>query len=605
MTLSRSFATLALLLGHVSRLRATEEKSTCSEDGTCISPDPSECQLYVAPSTIPNSGLGIFTAVPLKANDTIGYGDVILPLIELEFHQGTEDFFHPFSEYMWDASAFGMELESDVPTLVNAFAPGLDAMMNCNMALINVERGDFVYDDDVGGHRGESPSAGSMTPYHNYKYIAKYDVPAGGELFRDYGDRWFTSRKEEFGLIPLKGDYLEAERLLKAFGKLQDRLNLPDTMRRDLHSILATFPLESRVTNAFPREYAQMNVVVEKSMRELHQLNATRSLDELGAVGRCLDNIRHDESTLQDAGRGAFATRFIPKDTIVTGSPVMHVPDDELAEMYDTYFDEDMDATVRDPDAFLGYQLWFNYCMSHPNTTIMLCPYGSGIGYMNHDKELANIRIQWAPHGKVAHNESWFLKSPQEMEHEWTGHLGMDYVAIRDIEEGEELFLDYGKEWEETWEEHYEEWEPTDEDEFYISAAQWNKRNAKHVLRTEKEQEINRYPPNLMMRCHPFVYDENSRRSIKAKNAKELWPSWEKGHPCQVFSRTQTDDGKYVYTVQLFQEDHNEAVTRRRVERRLIAMIDQPFTTNLHMLGRFRHYIGIPDEMMPDAWLGR
>jgi len=32
--------------------------------------------------------------------------------------------------------------------------------------------------------------------------------------------------------------------------------------------------------------------------------------------------------------------------------------------------------------------------------------------------------------------------------------LSFEYVALRDIEEGEEIFMDYGEEWEDAWEQH-------------------------------------------------------------------------------------------------------------------------------------------------------
>jgi hypothetical protein len=58
-----------------------------------------ECNLYIAESTIPNAGLGIFTAIERQKGDTVGEGDVCIPLIDLEWHH--PDSFYPFSEYAW------------------------------------------------------------------------------------------------------------------------------------------------------------------------------------------------------------------------------------------------------------------------------------------------------------------------------------------------------------------------------------------------------------------------------------------------------------------------------------------------------------------------
>lgn len=572
-----------------------EDDDICSEDKVCSPPESPQCSLYIAPSTIPNAGLGVFTAIFLKKGETIGYGDVILPLVDLEFHQGTNDFFNPFSEFLWDSYCFGMQQEADS---VKAFAPGLYSVMNCNPAFHNVGRGDFDYDDQVGGHRSENPSFGSMTPYHNGRTVATTDIFVGSELFNYYGDHWFESRYNEFGLIPLATDYKRAESLLKDLLVLEQRLNLTEDATKDLHSILTNSAWESRVLNALPRDYMKDKTVIETSIQSLYQVNDNRSLDELKATGRCLDNIQPKESTLPYAGRGAFATRDLPKGSIVTGSPLVHVPSDKLAYMYESYYDYDQGADVRDIDSFAGFQMWYNYCMGHRNSSVLLCPYGSGVSYINHNQMLANIKLQWAPHGIVSHNETWLTKLPAEMKKDWTTHLGMDYVATRDIKEGEELFLDYGDEWEQAWQDYVENWEPLDEG--YTSAAQWNWEHGEDLLLTQTQQEwAYPLPFNLMLRCHPTVYSEEFQDTDK------LWPSWKKGHPCQVYARTETEEGEFTYTVHLYHEEYDEAVTRHEVKRDLIAMIDGPYTTDWHRRDAFRHYIGIPDEMFPDAWRNR
>eukprot|EP00339_Tiarina_fusa_P007328 CAMPEP_0117075162 /NCGR_PEP_ID=MMETSP0472-20121206/52993_1 /TAXON_ID=693140 ORGANISM="Tiarina fusus, Strain LIS" /NCGR_SAMPLE_ID=MMETSP0472 /ASSEMBLY_ACC=CAM_ASM_000603 /LENGTH=84 /DNA_ID=CAMNT_0004800557 /DNA_START=16 /DNA_END=266 /DNA_ORIENTATION=+ len=49
---------------------------------------PLECDLYIADSTIPFAGLGIFTTVEKKVGDTVGNGDICFPLLELDWHNG-------------------------------------------------------------------------------------------------------------------------------------------------------------------------------------------------------------------------------------------------------------------------------------------------------------------------------------------------------------------------------------------------------------------------------------------------------------------------------------------------------------------------------------
>lgn len=59
---------------------------------------PISCNIYLAESTIPNAGLGIFTAVELNEGDTVGHGDVCLPIIDFSYHQGV---LSPFEAYTW------------------------------------------------------------------------------------------------------------------------------------------------------------------------------------------------------------------------------------------------------------------------------------------------------------------------------------------------------------------------------------------------------------------------------------------------------------------------------------------------------------------------
>ena len=149
-------------------------------------PQPLECDLYIAESTLPNAGLGIFTTVPKEKGDTIGNGDVCLPLIDFWFNNDQKaGFFYPFSDYVWNGNEMGMSTEIDSDD-VEAYWPGLDCMVNCNLALLNVKKAEPIYDEG-GLHRSTHPGAGAISPYHNGTTFVKRHIPAGGELFKYYG----------------------------------------------------------------------------------------------------------------------------------------------------------------------------------------------------------------------------------------------------------------------------------------------------------------------------------------------------------------------------------------------------------------------------------
>jgi hypothetical protein len=543
----------------------------------------------VAPSTIPNAGLGVFTTRPLLSGHVLD-GDIILPVPTLDSTTWTD----PFLDFVWDAMSVGMLLETnDGIDGIEGQCPGLDALLNCHFGLLNTKRGDFEYNDDIGGSRATSCMAGSMTPYHDAKSIISRNVKAGGELFKSYGHDWFQQRTKTMGLVPFPQDYQMAERLLRKLKKVELKHNLSMAARLDLFDIVTNISFESRALNALPRHYMHLNDIMRTSIRSWYEANSTRTTLELSETGRCLDNIRHGTSTLPFAGRGAFATRNIQNGTIITGSPLVHVPTMDLAVIYD------QNKTITNNSTNPNYHLWINYCLGHVDGDFLLCPYGSGINYMNHNQTLANVKLQWTPNGILSQNDEWFVKSSWTPGQVKTTHLAMDYVAIRDIEQGEELFLDYGNDFEKALQRHVENWKPSKQDQSYISASEWNKRLGNSILRTKREQEKDPYPSNLLLRCHPIL-PQGNWRAYPLSSKGIPWKEGHIGYSCQVISRKEGGPDP-TYTV--YMAEKNE--TRDDVPRHLLKMMDAPHSTDWHRREAFRHWIGIPDDKFPDAWRRR
>ena len=66
----------------------------------------------------------------------------------------------------------------------------------------------------------------------------------------------------------------------------------------------------------------------------------------------------------------------------------------------------------------VGFQLWLNCCWHHRESSIYLCPYGSGVNSINFHLTHANVRWQWAHDGDMNHNfrllrTSWRDYHPQ------------------------------------------------------------------------------------------------------------------------------------------------------------------------------------------------
>jgi hypothetical protein len=148
-----------------------------------------QCDLYMAESTIPNAGLGIFTSISKEKGETVGNGDICLPFIDIHWHND-DGFFYPFADYVWDGKFMGMNQEVGTYD-VEAYWPGLDCAVNCNLALLNVVKAVPEY-DEAGTHRTEHPGAGAFTPYHKGTTEVRRSIPPGGELFKFYGDNWYV-----------------------------------------------------------------------------------------------------------------------------------------------------------------------------------------------------------------------------------------------------------------------------------------------------------------------------------------------------------------------------------------------------------------------------
>ena len=155
--------------------------------------DDDQCRLYLAPSTIPNAGLGVFSTRPLQKGQFVDAPtDLCIPIMDQAWHVGPDDFFWTLSEYVWNGDAMGMEVESEFPDGVKAFCVGaMDSATNCNPALINVGTSE-PYWDTANLHRSTDVGAGAFSQYRGGETPVKMDVPAGGELFKYYGNPWYV-----------------------------------------------------------------------------------------------------------------------------------------------------------------------------------------------------------------------------------------------------------------------------------------------------------------------------------------------------------------------------------------------------------------------------
>ena len=227
----------------------------------------------------------------------------------------------------------------------------------------------------------------------------------------------------------------------------------------------------------------------------------------------------------------SLATRLIPKGDVVASAPLVHIPFKDsislLGEQPDILTSEGF--TIRNSNDIRGKQLLLNYCFGHPKSTLLLCPYGSGTTYINHNHHSPNVKIVWTEESKsLIHNATWLTESVDFLEDQMSPGLEFDYVAIRDIHPGEEVMLDYGAEWDAAWTHHVQNWQPMENADKFVDASELNcldDRECKDtpVVLTHAEQEQNPYSEHLWMWCY-FNYDDE--RNTGWDDELDEWRSW-------------------------------------------------------------------------------
>ena len=93
------------------------------------------CSIYLAPSAIPNAGLGTFTAADIAEGQPIGSPEIIHNVIDLSLHQSPAVADNcGVSDYEWLGSDYQAQVEG---RRVLTLFPGLGAAINSHPGLYN------------------------------------------------------------------------------------------------------------------------------------------------------------------------------------------------------------------------------------------------------------------------------------------------------------------------------------------------------------------------------------------------------------------------------------------------------------------------------------
>jgi hypothetical protein len=200
--------------------------------------------------------------------------------------------------------------------------------------------------------------------------------------------------------------------------------------------------------------------------------------------------------------------------------------------------------------------------------------------------------------------------------------LAFDYVALRDIAPGEELFLDYGDRFAEAWKRHVAQnrLRPSTPDaERDVDGFSMNIRNTSDPVRTEQEQKSHPYAEHIQVRAHPSL-QKRRETTPESENGRYTWGTTRYGLPAKSLERFVNENGTAqqhsYYTIQIGivsqaaasdrrtrdREANVTWVRRENVPRSALSFFDKPGRTDMHLPNAFRHVIEIPDDIFPERW---
>jgi hypothetical protein len=637
---------------------------TNSIQAASTSDNDNPCLLYLAQSTIPHAGLGMFTGTSLSEGQQIGrVGDIAFPTTDQDWHnsplggfasKSEADYHWPLTNYDWHAKDIGMENEAED---ISVTVTGFGAAPNCHFRLLNAEEHQAQY-DGAGLDRYTSPGAGAISTWFNRTTTAAWDIDAGSELFVDYGPNWFLSRPGVFGLVPLSENYERAQEFLRHYGQLlvgsydlddlvEEKMMLSQDAQADLWSIIKNFPYVTRERQALPDSHKDAIRAILGDIQTVEVENSIRSMDYLKEHGKCVDNIVPGNSTIPHAGRGAFATRFIAKGGLVAPAPLVHIADKASANMYAEMIGPNNNV-VRNESEVMGKQLIINYMFGHPNSSMLLFPYSSNVAYINHQAKKYNAKLQWTKDFDFFHHEDWLSKPVEFLEDQWTSGLMLEFVALRDIQPGEEVFIDYGDEWQKAWDEHIENWEAIPPEKDFNNLTFWTEKTAsnrgkagyvraevfnsdlKSPIRTVEEQATDPYPHCVELQCLVSIGHDASYLHAPQTIPlfKRMWTEERDNdaegdlifHPCNItwrhnkrdlYDDLEDDDDlhEFEYDAELnIRKTFEDVIIHEthivtQIPWKAIRFFNRPYTSDVFLRQAFRHEMGLPDGVWPKAWM--
>ena len=342
----------------------------------------------------------------------------------------------------------------------------------------------------------------------------------------------------------------------------------------------------------------------ERGYTEQPSAVGQRSTEWLRQNGYCLDNLVPGKSSLPHAGRGAFAKRDIEVGSVLAPVPVLPILSESLSMA------KEHESTGR---VVFSEQLLRNYCFGHRNSSLLLYPYSSMVNYINHASNGSpNVKLRWSEGSEILFSDPL---SNLQLPH---SRLLLELVATRSIKAGDELLLDYGKDWEDAWNQHVATWKPHLNEQFFMSSQDANDNEKMNgILQTALELQSSPYPDNLFTSCYyrvnlesNFAEPINERQVFEWVETRSLTQESRNLRPCLVVDRQTSLSGVTFYTVRIFNRPGlapSERIPPGRpyivtgVPGYAIEFSEKLYTSDQHLERAFRKEIGL--DVFPLQWM--
>lgn len=600
--------------------------------------DEEQCGLYLAlssTSTSDRKSWGIYAGKDYNKLTKVGYPELAINIHNIRGHylsnkinnnnyEILDNLIQFYERLFWIPDTIGA-LHEQIDQTSTCPIPGAGMLTMANSKLTNTMWSvTSAYMRPLINEETSSsyPGRGSISTFHNMEMIAIQNIKQGMEIFIDVGDIDDDDNiNRQKKLTPddlIKVDEL-INKLINYFNKHNDNLDYESKNKLYKFLLKEILPLAVgsykalEIINFLPMNPNDLYKIIEAggAMSYNYEIGY-RKIDWLKEFGFCLDNIRSGTSTIINAGRGAFATRAILKDSVIAPNPLLHFPDKSIFDMYK--LKKENEEYFHESDEIITKQVLFNYVYGHPESTMTFFPVGSITALINHS-EKPNAKLVWSKNEK--NYMEWMELAPSDLMNPKYHYVGlmMEIVAIRDIEPNEEIFIDYGLEWKDAWNKHVETWNSkiTNGDvpnTWPIKAIDMNSIHKTKEFETENEMS-EPYPKNIQLHAFtmfnadsdgkgtfkdPFVWDGdgNNDDEVGSFLPEHLYP----GTIIDRKTLNESDmDMPYTYTIRCTIQQKEVYMTD--VPHNALVFTDIPGTSDQFYTDSFRHYIGIPDDIFP------